>query len=318
MFSLLGVHRLVSPVSLSAVLFYHSPDNVKQSLPGVLPEPRAVRYDGNMKRSFFAVARMLALVYAGLVLVMASCQRSMLYYPSRADEEMMLRLAAREGLAPWRNAEGGLIGWHSPGPPDAADTLLAFHGNAGFAAHRSYLSEGFRPHVSVYLFEYPGYGARGGRPSEKEFYRAAEQAFEQLKDERPGRIFLAGESLGSGVAAYLAGQHPDQVSGLFLITPFDSLVSVAQGHYPFLPVRWFMRDRYESARHLESYHGPVAILLAERDEVVPARFGEKLYEAYHGPKKRWIQEGRSHNTLDYNPDRSWWAEVAAFLKQPLF
>ena len=261
------------------------------------------------------IARIIVLVYVGLVLFLAGCQRAMIYYPTRATEIDAKQLAATDGLEPWRNADGDIIGWRSRHTADDTDAMLVFHGNAGFAAHRGYFVHGFAPDMAVHIFEYPGYGTRAGRPSEKKFYSAAEDALKQLREERDGRIFLGGESLGSGVATHLAGTHPDLVAGLFLVTPFSSLVDVARSHYPIFPVRWLMRDRYESAEHLRTYDGPIAVVLAERDEVVPARFGQKLYDGYDGPKRLWVQEGRTHNTLDYSPAAAWWGEVVAFLKQ---
>ncbi len=265
--------------------------------------------------SVIVIVRVVALVYIGLIIVLAGCQRSMIYYPTRASEPNALQLAATDGLEPWRNAEDEIIGWRSAHAADDADVMLVFHGNAGFAAHRGYWVHGFAPTLTVYIFEYPGYGTRSGKTSEKSFYAAAQEAFEQLQMERSRRIFLGGESLGTGVAAYLAGAQPDRVAGLFLITPFDSLVEVARSHYPIFPVRWFMRDRYESAKHLQHYDGPVAMVLAERDEVVPARFGQRLYDGYDGPKRLWVQEGRTHNTLDLHPGSVWWNEVTAFLTE---
>lgn len=262
------------------------------------------------------VVRMALLVYIGMVLVLAGCQRGMIYYPTRMTESDAISFAATDGLAPWRDEDGMLIGWHSKYTLTDTDLLLVFHGNAGFAAHRGYVAHGFGTRFDVFIMEYPGYGARSGRPSENNFHEAATAALQQLRDvagER--RIFLGGESLGAGVAARLAGANPDAVSGLFLITPFDSLVNVARHHYPIFPVRWLMRDRYESARHLQHYRGPIALLLAENDEVVPAKFGQALYDRLDGPKRIWMQAGRSHNTLDLSPGRTWWDEVADFLME---
>lgn len=262
--------------------------------------------------SVIVLARVAILVYVGLLVVLAGCQRGMIYYPTRANEQNATQLAATDGLEPWRNAAGEIIGWRPVHEPNA-DVMLAFHGNAGFAAQRGYLVHGFAPRIAVYLFEYPGYGTRAGKPSEQTFVDAATDALKQLRSETTGKLFLAGESLGSGVAAHLAGAHHDVVDGIFLITPFNSLVDVAQSHYPIFPVRLLMRDRYESAKHLQAYRGPVAILLAGRDEVVPARFGQKLYDRYDGPKRVWVQGDRTHNTLDYGRAAPWWNEVAAFL-----
>lgn len=262
----------------------------------------------------FILLRMAALVYVGLLLVLVGCQRSMIYYPTQATESQAQELAATDGMKPWRNDEGEIIGWRPERELKGADVMLVFHGNAGYAAQRGYFNQGFSPNIAIYIMEYPGYGTREGRPSEKTFYAAGEEAMKQLGEERSGRLFLGGESLGTGVACYLASAHPERVSGLFLSTPFTTLVDVARSHYPIFPVGLLMRDRYESTEHLKTYDGPVAMLIAGRDEVVPARFGKQLYEEYHGPKQIWLQEERSHNTLNYSPASDWWSEVVTFLQ----
>jgi uncharacterized protein len=267
-----------------------------------------------MKKAVASGLRMAAAIYVGFMLVLAGCQRSMMYYPTRAAEEDLLRMAALEGLEPWRDDEGGIVGWRLAGGGRGGDAMLVFHGNAGMAANRGYLAEGFAPHFDVYLMEYPGYGARSGSPSEAHFAEAARAALEQLRRELSGRIFLGGESIGTGVASRLAGEHPDAVDGLFLATPFTSLTDVAKSHYPMFPVGLFLRDRYESEKHLRGFRKPVAFLVAGRDEVVPSRLGLALYEGYGGAKRLWVQDGRSHNTVDYSARAVWWGEVAELLK----
>jgi uncharacterized protein len=266
-----------------------------------------------MRKALLRLVRMAALVYAGLFLVLAGCQRNMMYFPTRCTEDEAVALAAMDGLVPWRNGEGELIGWRRHDAPESGDALLVFHGNAGFAAHRGYFAHGFAPHLAVHLVEYPGYGSRPGKPSEGNFAKAATAAFQQLRRERKGRIFVAGESLGTGVACGLAGKNPEAIAGLFLVTPFTRMVDVARSHYPVLPVGLFLRDRYENAAHLQNFRGPVAFLVAGRDEVIPARLGLALHEGYAGPKRLWLQAERSHNTLDYAPRSDWWREVAEFL-----
>ena len=261
-----------------------------------------------------SVLRIAVLAYVGMALVLAGCQRHMMYYPMRVSESNALALAGTDGLEPWRDDDGNIIGWRPADSNPEADILLFFHGNAGFGAQRGYMVHGFSPRMTVYIMEYPGYGTRAGRPSEQAFYRAAAAAFSALREAHPDQqIFLGGESLGSGVACHLAGRFPDKVAGLFLSTPFNHLVDVARYHYPVFPVRWLMRDRYHSAKHLAAYDGPLALLLAGRDEVVPARFGHKLADAYAGPTRIWLQEDRSHNTLDYRPGSTWWQEALDFL-----
>ncbi len=267
-----------------------------------------------MRDGVITLLRTAAMVYAGMVLVLAGCQRSMIYHPVRHPEATAVKLAALDGLVPWRDGSGELIGWRPAFVPEAADAMLLFHGNAGFAAQRGYFVQGFAPHLAVYLFEYPGYGSRAGAPSENQFAAAGEAALRQLRAERSGRIYLGGESLGSGVACRLAGASPEAVAGLFLATPFNSLVDVARSYYPYLPMRWLLRDRYESATHLKAYKGPMAVLLAGSDEVIPIRFGQRLFDTYEGPKRIWIQADRTHNKLDYDAGSAWWGDVAGFLQ----
>lgn len=267
-----------------------------------------------MRKAAIQIIRVTALAYAGFMLVLASCQRGMIYHPTRRTEAEAVRRAAWEALEPWRGANGEIIGWRPVHAREEGDAMVLFHGNAGDAPARSYFAEGFAPWMAVHLFEYPGYGPRGGTPSEQAFAEAGEAAVRQLRRERAGRIFLGGESLGTGVACRLAGAHPELISGLFLSTPFTRMADVARSHHPLYPAGWLMRDRYDSALHLQGYAGPVAILLAGRDEVVPARLGRRLYDAYEGPKQIWIQPDRSHNTVDYAEDNAWWGEVAGFLQ----
>jgi hypothetical protein len=263
---------------------------------------------------------LLILVYGGIVLMMAGWQRKMIYFPSHASEERLLKEAQAKGMSAWRNGDGELIGWQasSPGNGTGANAVVVFHGNGGYAGHRDYFIEGFsawddQRSWTIYIFEYPGYGARQGHPAEDRIKARAGEAVASLFDGYD-RLFLVGESLGTGVATHLAGQFPEHIDGLLLITPFTSLVDVAKKHYPMFPVGLLMRERYDNLEPLKGYRGPVAFLIAGADEIIPPSLGRKLYEAYSGPKRLWVQEGRGHNTLDYDPGASWWKEAADFLQ----
>lgn len=265
----------------------------------------------------FRTLRVVALAYAGLMVLMAGCQKRYIYYPQKESEAVLLRQASAMGVEPWRDERENLVGWVAPAPEGEGPVrrVIVFHGNAGMALHRSYYAEGFHGlpgRWEVRLFEYPGYGARSGSPGERAFYRAAGDALRQLGTEG-GAFFLLGESLGSGVACRMAVEFPDEVKGLILVTPFTDLAEVGASHFPFLPVRLLLRERYDNVAALEEFSGPVAILLAEHDEVIPAETGRRLYEIYAGPKQLWIQEGRTHNTLDLAPGVRWWQEVTDFL-----
>jgi hypothetical protein len=115
------------------------------------------------------------------------------------------------------------------------------------------------------------------------------------------------------MACALAGDFPQKVSGLFLMTPFASLGEVASQHYPWLPVRFILRDRWDNTEALRKYHGPVAVMIAGEDEVVTTAQSQRLYASYAGPKQRWFDAEATHNTVSNSTFLQWWQEVSDFL-----
>jgi pimeloyl-ACP methyl ester carboxylesterase len=265
------------------------------------------------------VLRVVLLVWLGLLAFLALSQNSMISYPSRHDAASLQRGAEAQGFSPWQNSGGETIGYRSLPPPDDPRPPLAIlitHGNAGYALHRGDYTPLLRAAapdraISVYILEYPGYGARSGSPSQPDFLAAANEALDKIPKDIP--LILLGESIGTGVASATAAAHPDRITGLLLLTPFDSLANVAQHHYPLLPVRWIMRDQYPSEEWLKNYRGPIAIILAEDDTIVPAKFGQKLQDTYAGPKKLIIADQAGHNNLLHTMPPSAWQEALSFL-----
>lgn len=253
----------------------------------------------------------IALYLAAAVLVMLG-QRSMIYHPTVADDRALLALAKNDGFEPWLNSGGQRIGWHRRASTQPAPgRFIVVHGNAGFALHRAdyamalQAASGF----DAFLLEYPGYGARPGKPSQASFYAAMEEAFAVLRTNGP--VHLVGESLGCGVAAHIAGAHPTEIAGMLLFTPYNNLTAVAQHHMPVVPVRWMLWDRYPADESLQGYRGPVGILLAGNDQVVPDRFGRRLHDGYPGPKKLWEAPQAGHNDVHRQP-AEWWRAVVEF------
>jgi fermentation-respiration switch protein FrsA (DUF1100 family) len=187
-------------------------------------------------------------------------------------------------------------------PHDGADGALLFcHGNGGNLSHRGPFIQHLQKvyNVSVLIFDYPGYGKSDGSPTEAGCYAAAEAAHTWLtrtKDDPvpPERVHLWGESLGGGVAIELASKHPYRA--LFLVRTFTSLPDVGQRMYPWLPVRWVMRNRFDNLSKLPRCKGPVMFTHGDADELVPFRQAERLYEAAPEPKYFYLQEGADHNT----------------------
>ena len=101
------------------------------------------------------------------------------------------------------------------------------------------------------------------------------------------------------------------MAGVLLIAPYNRLADVAQYHMPIVPVRWFLRDRFPSEEYLRRYHGPVVMLLTTRDEVVPYKFGRRLYDGYAGPKLLRESNDADHDTI-YDQGPEFWKQVVEF------
>lgn len=253
----------------------------------------------------------LGIVYGLLLVAGCAWQRKLLYFPTRLPEGEVEQAATRSGLSPWHNAAGQLIGWKLAANAPAAGSVLVLHGNGGCALHRVYFARPIHDAVSfdVFILEYPGYGMREGSPSLKSWLAAGEEAFALLPQEQP--IYLVSESLGTGVAAHLAKRHPQKVAGMVMFVPFDSLPSLAQSRMPVLLPYFFLRDRFQPAEWLKDYRGPVKMVLAERDEIIPPKFGQRLFDSYGGPKQLQIIPGATHNEVaEQSPE--WWREVFQF------
>jgi uncharacterized protein len=251
-------------------------------------------------------------IYLGLALLVTLFQRKLIYQPTVLPPSRADGIAREAGLERWLTADGRAIGWKRTGPNrSSTGSVLITHGNAGSAVQRGHYADSLSKTapLDVFILEYPGYADRAGSPSERTLFAAAEEAFGLLATNTP--IFLLGESLGTGVAAHLAGKHPDHVAGVLLVAPYDRLGSVAQRQMPIFPTRWMLLDSFRSDRALRSYRGPVGVLLATDDEVVPAKFGRRLFDGYSGPKRLWQLDGLGHNDLPGRPEE-FWTEVVDF------
>ncbi|HJU83861.1 MAG TPA: alpha/beta fold hydrolase [Holophagaceae bacterium] len=249
-------------------------------------------------------------LYGAVTLAAFLLQRRMMYAPERYGEAEAMRMAKARGLEPWRDAKGALRGWRRAGVP-GAPCVVVFHGNAGAALDRDY----FVPLMGgreVILLEYQGYGCRPGEPSQSAMVADAAEALARLRDEGRGPILLLGESLGSGVAAHAAARVPGAVSGMLLVTPVARMADVAAMHYPWLPIRLLLRERWDNAAAIRDFPGPVAILVAGQDEVVGAAQGHGLAAACR-KARLWEQPEAGHNSVDVRPGAAPWGEMLAWL-----
>ncbi len=263
---------------------------------------------------FFRVLQLLVIVYLLIVLAALIFQRRLIYFPTKIPADRVVQAAAEHGFVPWRNPTGQIIGWKLPATSSPVASVLITHGNAGCAIDRGYLAGPIHDAapVDVYVLEYPGYGARGGAPGKPAFLAAGEEAFGLLTNSLPK--YLVSESIGAGVACYLAKAHSTEIAGLVLFMPYHDLASVAQRKMPFLPAYLLLLDRFNPAECLRDYRGPVKIVLAGADEIIPVESGRRLFEGYPGPKNLQIIPGAHHNEIaEQSP--AWWKEVFSFWQQ---
>lgn len=251
-------------------------------------------------------------MYLAACLVVAIGQRHVIYIPPHFTNEQVDTLAKEARLDRWRDASGQAIGFKrlSPKQPAIGQVLVAY-GNGSCATGCAHYVDDIQnvAALDVYILEYPGYADRAGVPTEESLFCAADQAMQMLNTNLP--TYILGESLGTGVASYLASTQPKQVAGLVLLSPYDCLANVAQYRFPFLPARFLLLDRFPSADYLRNYHGPIAVVVDGRDDVVPEVFGKQLYDSYAGPKRLWEFSGGFHVTI-MEPAVKFWKEVLDF------
>ena len=246
---------------------------------------------GMLKKSLFGIAALPVLAYTGICALLFFKQRELIYYPGET------RIAIQETDFSLLHDGVTLRGWRlNPGKSKA---VIYFGGNAErLEMSRAEFSELF-PERTVYLISYRGYGASEGKPDQAALFGDALALYDEVNKQHPAAIAIVGRSLGSGVASYVASLRP--VERLALVTPFDNLAAVAQSHYPWFPVRWFVRDNYDSARYLAQYRGPLLVLRAGRDEVIPPANTNKLLVSLTGTPQVVDFPLADHNDISNDP-----------------
>ncbi len=237
---------------------------------------------------------------AALVIVAASAlQQFLIYHPDRqriAPAEVgLMDVVEREILTPDGNS---VLAWWSP-PKPGRPTVLYFHGNAGALADRTGRIRRFQEAgFGLFMMAYRGYGGSTGKPTERDNVADGKRAFDAVIGEGidAGEIFIFGESLGTGVAVQVAAQRNG--AGLILDAPFTSMLDLAHLHYPYLPADVFLRDRYETIRHIAKVNMPLLVVHGAGDVVIPLGMGEAVYNAAQGDKELVNVEDAGHLNHD--------------------
>jgi|RhiMethySRZTD1v2_1073278.scaffolds.fasta_scaffold02530_18 uncharacterized protein len=249
------------------------------------------------RRVILAVAFLAVVVVAVLTLIWLG-QRRLIYFP-----DTNLPSLNRSGLAGAEAVTFGtwdgtrLAAWFVTGSgPPPRQTVVVFPGNAGHRGYRAPLAAALSSHgLNVLLTDYRGYGGNPGTPTEEglaDDARAARAYALTRPDVDATRLTYFGESLGAAVAVRLAVEHPP--AALVLRSPFASMVLVGQYHYPVLPVRLLLRDRYPSIDRAQGIRCPVLVIAGTADSIIPIEHTRRLYDAIVAPKT-FVEIDADHN-----------------------
>ncbi len=237
------------------------------------------------------IAVVVILAYCGLCAALFLYQRKLIYLPQP-------RTPVSGATVITLPVDGARV-LVTAQPRSGPKALLYFGGNAeDVAVSLPGLASTFADHA-VYLLHYRGYGGSSGSPSEAALIADALALFDQVRSEHP-HIVVVGRSLGSGVAVHLASLRP--VARLVLVTPYDSLLDLAAAQFAYVPVRWLLRDKFESWRYAPLIEVPTLVVVAEHDEVIPRKSTDALLSHFRaGVATFKVIAGASHNSLLENP-----------------
>jgi pimeloyl-ACP methyl ester carboxylesterase len=229
----------------------------------------------------------VVVAYLGFCVALYTLQRSFQYFPTPR------RLSPTQLAGTFQSGETLLQ--LTVRPHAGPGAVLYFGGNGEDVSSSVAPLVAAFPEREIVMLHYRGYGGSAGSPTEADIAADAAGLFDKVHAQHPD-VIVIGRSLGTGVAARLASTRP--VAKLVLVTPYDSLLGIAQRQFPMFPVRWLLVDKYESWRYVPGIKAPVLILRAENDEVIPAASTELLRSRFPAGQVDYVVvPGASHNTI---------------------
>lgn len=243
-----------------------------------------------MTRTALTLALSLVIIYGALCIALYLFQRSLIYFPQpgKDSEDVNTINLAVNGI----NLKISALQRHNAG------AVIYFGGNAeDVSLSIPELSSAF-PDKAIYAMNYRGFGGSEGTPSEEALVNDALVLFDYIKNNH-NNIIVVGRSLGSGIAIQLASKQ--QVQGLILITPYDSIQNIAAGRFPFFPVGLLLKDKFESWKYAQKISTPTTIIIAEFDEVIPQQNSKNLLTSFPpGIAKFIVVRNTGHNSISGN------------------
>jgi fermentation-respiration switch protein FrsA (DUF1100 family) len=245
-------------------------------------------------------------------------EAKMIFFPTRASDDWLDPPNERVQNVELPAGDGSKIhAWWCPTKDwePAQGATLYCHGNAGNLSHRANSIPRWQDQLgqAVLIFDYPGYGKSTGKPSETGCYRAADAVYDWLtqRQQVPAeRTLLYGGSLGGAVAIDLASRRPYRA--LVLVSTFTSIPDMAHEYYPWLPIRWLIRNRFENLAKIGKCRKPLFMAHGTADRLIPFAHGERLFAAAPEPKRFFPLEGYDHQ---HTPGPEFYRALRDFLAQ---
>jgi len=244
-------------------------------------------------------------------------QDKLIFVPRKMDNDFLnwIREAYPNAEVKIKTPDNVMLqGWYVKNSSEKRSPLLIyFGGNAEEVSGHIMELDDFKG-WSLLLVNYRGYGLSEGKPSEKNLFNDAlllYDTFSNRADIDPTRIVAFGRSLGTGVAVYLAAQRP--LKGVILVSPYDSIRSIAQEVYPLVPVSKLLKHHFDVMIYAPSIKIPMLALIAQEDEVISPSHSFALIKAWGGPTEQKILENVDHNNITMGQD--YWKSIMGFLAQ---
>lgn len=271
------------------------------------------------KRILSGIAGMAGTVWLGMFAALSAKQHRLIFNPVRlVDGERPKSTGHRTRSVVLRGADGTrLCGWLlTPRTPGVHPAVIYFGGRSEEVSWVVRDATAMFPDMTVLVVNYRGYGNSHGVPAERHLIEDGRMLFGWLADHQqvdPGRIAVIGRSLGSGVALQVAAHHP--VAAVALITPYDSILSIAKRRFRTMPVGLVLRHRFESIKYASKISAPVLILRAEQDTVVPRVHTDLLASKLASVHTDHTVIGSNHFNIPFLEETQ--QRIAAFLRSRL-
>jgi len=248
--------------------------------------------------TFLNIFFVLLFVYFLIVIFLFFYQRKLLYHPGENNylDDASLNHNIEKVYIP---SDQKLVAWHFKKNPKFK-TLLFFHGNAGKIDNRIYkLNEFSKLNINYLIFAYRGFSGNEGEPTEKGLYKDARAVkyWLNLNNIQDNEIILYGESLGTAVAVDLAKEF--NFSGIILESPFTSMQKLAKIHYPYLPIKLLLKDKYKTDEKIQDINSSILIMHGKQDKIVPFFMGKKIFDLAKNPKHSFFVDYDDH-MMDYS------------------